>query len=98
LPKSIAGKMTLVFACVVAVWALSASSAYAEHGEGHGRGGDRHEEHGRGGWRGGHDRYRGGYGGGYGYGYAQPVYVPPPVYMPPVQSPGISLILPLNFR
>jgi hypothetical protein len=24
--------------------------------------------------------------------------VPPPVYMPPVQSPGISLILPLNFR
>ena len=49
----------------------------------------------------------GGYGGGYNgyqqpmqqpYGYAQPVYVPPPVqYMPP-QSPGINLVVPLNFR
>lgn len=47
----------------------------------------------------------GGYGGGYrlpvapqGYGYAQPVYVPPPVqYMPP-PSPGINLVVPLNFR
>jgi len=28
--------------------------------------------------------------------YAQPVYVPPPVYYAPRQSPGISFFLPLD--
>lgn len=32
------------------------------------------------------------------YFYSQPVYLPPPVYVEPQQSPGISLFLPLNFR
>jgi len=32
------------------------------------------------------------------YAYAQPVYVPPTVYIQPQQSPGISLFLPLEFR
>jgi hypothetical protein len=69
---------------------------------------DRHE----GGWRGGDrddwDRHRG-YGNGYRvyqqpmypqqpYGYAQPVYVPPPVQYLPPPSPGINLVVPLNFR
>jgi hypothetical protein len=30
--------------------------------------------------------------------YSQPVYVPPPVYYAPQQSPGISLFFPLDFR
>jgi len=32
------------------------------------------------------------------YLYAQPVYVPPPVYYAPRQSPGISLFFPLDLR
>lgn len=32
------------------------------------------------------------------YNYAQPVYIPPPVYYEPQQSPGISLFFPLDFR
>jgi hypothetical protein len=32
------------------------------------------------------------------YNYAQPVYVPPPVYYEPQQSPGITLFFPLDFR
>jgi hypothetical protein len=32
------------------------------------------------------------------YNYAQPVYVPPPVYYGPRQSPGISLFFPLNLH
>jgi hypothetical protein len=32
------------------------------------------------------------------YNYAQPVYVPPPVYYEPRQSPGISLFFPLNLH
>ena len=32
------------------------------------------------------------------YLYSQPVYVPPPVYYAPRQSPGISLFFPLDLR
>lgn len=32
------------------------------------------------------------------YYYAEPVYVPPPVYYEPRQSPGISLFFPLDLR
>jgi hypothetical protein len=32
------------------------------------------------------------------YYYAEPVYVPPPVYYAPQQSPGVSIFLPLNIR
>jgi hypothetical protein len=35
---------------------------------------------------------------GHPYVYAQPVYVPPTVYVEPQQSPGISLFLPIYFR
>jgi hypothetical protein len=30
--------------------------------------------------------------------YSRPVYVPPPVYYAPQQSPGISFFFPLDFR
>ncbi len=91
--KSTAGKIVTAFALTLAIGVLFMPPALAEHGNGHDRGGGRrdggwHDHHGHGGWR----------GGGYGYGYAQPVYVPPPVYAYPPQSPGISLVLPLNFR
>jgi len=86
----------LVFASVIGV--LSISPALADHDNGHGRG-NRGGNHGHQEWRGDHDGYRG-YRPGYQqpYNYAQPVYVPPPVYYTPQQSPGISLFLPLNLR
>jgi hypothetical protein len=75
---------------------LSISPAFADrdHDRGHdARGG---HDHGRRGDRDWHDR---GWHGDVGvYGYAQPVYVPPPVYVQPYQSPGISLILPIHIR
>lgn len=101
-PKPSIGKIATACAFMLAIGCFSISPAFAEHGEGHGRGGERHGEHGHGGWRGGHGGgygYRNGYGGyGNGYGYAQPVYIPPPVYAPPMISPGINLVFPLNFR
>ncbi|WP_347986463.1 hypothetical protein [Methylomonas sp. AM2-LC] len=94
-PLSITTKQLTIITIVITVSCLSIPAAFAEHGHEHGH--ERGEEHGN--WNG---RGRGGnaygYGNGYGYGYAQPVYAPPPVYMVPPQSPGINLILPLNFR
>ncbi|ESS73044.1 hypothetical protein MGMO_37c00050 [Methyloglobulus morosus KoM1] len=103
-------KVLIVLAVASAISVLSISSALADHGNGHGRG-NRHNNHGGNqGWRGDHDgyRYQPGYrqqpyGYGYGnrqpyYNYAQPVYVPPPVYYGPMQSPGVSLFFPLNIR
>ncbi|WP_347989346.1 hypothetical protein [Methylomonas sp. AM2-LC] len=111
--KSTGSKFIMGFIIASTLSMLPMSSAFAdrddwgEHDRG-GRGGDRD------GWRGGeHERwehrreYGNGYGGypqpayvqPYGYGYApQPIYVPPPVQYLPPQSPGINLILPLNFR
>ena len=45
-----------------------------------------------------HDYRREGRPGYYPYMYAQPVYVPPPVYYPPMPSPGISLFFPIELR
>ena len=83
-----------------AINVLSLSPALADRDDGYGRGyrdgGRGHQE-----WR-GNEGYRPGYGG-YPpaylqpYGYAQPVRTPQPVYYPPQQSPGITLVLPLNF-
>ena len=89
-------KLLIALIFSTAISALSISPAFADR-EGHGWGG---------GGRGDHQEWRGNGGGGYGrryqqlqpYGYAQPVYVPPPVYYPRQQSPGISLFLPLNLR
>jgi hypothetical protein len=78
-----------------AISVSTSSPAFADRDNGHGRfnqGGERHQE------------WRGGYGNNYGYGrgyrpiYRQPVYVPPPVYFPPSQSPGINLFLPFNLH
>jgi len=96
--------MALAFASAISI--LPISSAFADDDGGHGRGGDQHEGYGRGdregyGYRPGYQQpYGYGYRPGYQqpYGYAQPVYVPPPVYYPPQQSPGINLFLPLDLR
>lgn len=98
----------LFLAGSVSVLCMSTASADRDDGPGWGNWG------GHQGWRGGGDDYyehrRGYYGYGYGgygrylppypapYGYAQPVYVPPPVYYPPLPSPGISLFFPLNIH
>ena len=100
-------KVVVGFVVASAISVLSLSPALADRDDGYGRGyrdGDRgHQEwHGNEGYRPGYDGYRHGYGGyphayPQPYGYAQPVRVPPPVYYPPQQSPGITLVLPLNF-
>ena len=93
--------MALAFASVIGGLSIS-SSALAEDDGGHGwqqnRKADKDhrkfEKHGG----------REGYGYGYRpvyqrpYNYAQPVYIPPPVYYEPRQSPGINLFFPLDFR
>ena len=99
--KTKVGKIAMTLVWIAVLGGLSVPAAYADrdhdNGRGGGHGGGRgHGDH-DGGWRGGYRGY-GGYGNGYGYGYAQPVYVPPPIYTVPMQSPGINLILPLNFR
>jgi len=92
----------LIFASAISV--LSISSAFADRDNGHGLG-NRGDNRGHQEWRGDHDDdgygyRRGEYRPGYQqpYTYAQPVYVPPPVYYAPQQSPGISLFFPLKLR
>ncbi len=93
--RSIANKVLigLIFASLIGF--LSPSTAFADRDKGHRRG---HQGYyGKHNSRGKHNNNRG-YRSGYNYNYAQPVYVPPPVYYAPQQSPGINLFLPLNFR
>jgi hypothetical protein len=88
---------TLIFASLISVFSIS--SALAERGEGHGRG-NRGEWHHHQEWRGNHEdygRYQPRYQQPY-FNYAQPVFVPPPVYYAPQQSPGINLFFPLNLH
>ena len=89
--KFIRSKVVIGLILASAISLSSLSPALADHGNGHGwdnRGGNRGHQQ----WRGDRDGY-GGYRPIYrqSYSYAQPVYVPPPVYYPPQQSPGISL-------
>jgi len=49
-------------------------------------------------WREQHRDDRGQYGNYRTYRQPQPVYLPPPVYYAPPQSPGISLFFPLDLR
>ena len=87
--------MALAMASVIS--GLSISPAFADKNDGHDKG-DQHGNRGHAGQRSDHD--------GNGHrpdhrrpnGYAQPVYVPPPVYYEPQQSPGISLFFPLDLR
>ncbi len=101
-------KLLIALIFSAAISALSISPAFADRDDDHGWSGGRGYDRGHQEWRGDGDRDRDrggyGYGGGYQpryqqpYGYAQPVYVPPPVYYLPQQSPGINLFVPLNFR
>ena len=74
--------------------AASAADRGNDHGNGRG-----HDDHGP---RESRDHHHDDYGRRFDHGgayhYAQPVYVPPPVYYEPQQSPGISLFLPLDIR
>lgn len=96
--------IALAFASLIS--GLSISPAFADKHDGHDNGNRHGNKHGQREWRGDRDGYRDGYRGGYYYRpeyrqpyiYAQPVYVPPPVYYEPQQSPGISLFFPLDLR
>ena len=89
--SSSGGKFVIALALASATVGLSISPAFADNDD-HGRNGRDHrrDDHRRGEWY--HPEYR------HPYVYAQPVYVPPPVYYAPRQSPGISLFFPLDFR
>lgn len=98
---SIGRKVSIAAAVALVLAGLLAAPAFADRGEGHDRG--RHYgDHGQRHWRG----ERGGRDDDYAYRpmgrppyrHAQPVYVPPPVYDAPQQSPGISLFFPLDLR
>jgi uncharacterized membrane protein len=96
---AIGGKAITTLTLALAITVLPVSSAFADREHG----GEHHEDHDRrggygGGYRGGYGYGYGGYGGYGGYTYAQPVYAPPPVYYPPVASPGIGIMFPLNIQ
>jgi hypothetical protein len=89
--------LTATWAAAMAVLALSPPLFARDYDQG-GRGG-RNAEHSQRDWRANdarNQRYRHTYR--RPYAYAQPVYVPPPVYYEPRQSPGISLFFPLDLR
>ncbi len=89
--------MTLASASLAGSFLMSAAFAEQDNGHsrdgGHGNYGQRQDERGhRHDDRGQRHEYR------RPYNYEQPVYVPPPVYYEPRQSPGISLFFPLDLR
>ena len=94
-------KVALALAFASLISGLSISPAVAARDGEHDRG-DRQGDHGQRAWHGHRENY--GYRPEYRpeyrrpYNYEQPVYVPPPVYYEPRQSPGISLFLPLDLR
>lgn len=94
-------KVAMVLAFTSLVSGLSMSPAFAARDGEHDRG-DRQGDHGQRAWHGNRENY--GYRPQYRpeyrrpYNYEQPVYVPPPVYYEPRQSPGISLFFPLDLR
>jgi len=98
-------KVAMALAIATLIGGASISPAFAQRGNEYGRGapgGDhgQHAWHGnRHGYQSGYQpEYRPGYRPGPYYQYAEPIYVPPPVYYEPRQSPGISLFFPLDLR
>ncbi|WP_035052228.1 hypothetical protein [Andreprevotia chitinilytica] len=97
-------KVVMALAIASMFSGLSVSTAFADDGrDWHDRQGDHgqrqwHGNYNQRHWRG--DREGDGYRQEYRhpYTYAQPVYVPPPDYYEPRQSPGISLFFPLDLR
>jgi hypothetical protein len=86
--------LALAFALVISAMAMAPALAddhdnrQGNWNNGRGNGGYHGERHGYHGERHG---YRPGY-------YGQPIYAPPPVYYPPVPSPGINLVFPIHIR
>lgn len=86
---------------LLGVGGLSVGSAFGDpqgnqgHNGGEGRHGgyrNQHDNHGHRGYRRDEHHHD------YPYMYAQPVYVPPPVYYPPMPTPGINLFFPIELR
>jgi hypothetical protein len=88
--------MTLVVASMLG--SLYVAPAFAERDNNHARQDNRHGDQGRRQWSGNRENYP--YRPVYRrpYSYAQPVYVPPPMYYEPRQSPGVSFFFPLDLR
>jgi hypothetical protein len=89
----------MVLALASLISGLSIAPAVAARDNGYDRGDRRHGDHNQQrAWRG--DRGDYGYRPEYRrpYNYEQPVYVPPPVYYEPRQSPGINFFFPLDLR
>jgi hypothetical protein len=99
--KSTGAKIAVALALASLISSMSISPVYAAKDDGHKRAAqrgahgqrDHHEVRERNEYR---PQYRPQYR--RPYNYAQPVYVPPPVYYEPRQSPGISLFFPLDLR
>jgi hypothetical protein len=97
---SIARNAALAITLVTALGSFSITPAFADNRDKH----YQNKQHsnqanqGRRGWHGEREAYtyRPNYR--HQYSYAQPVYVPPPIYYEPRQSPGVSLFFPLDFR
>ena len=92
-------KFMMAFAFASLISGLSISTALADRDDGHGRADQRDARNQRGQHADRHDnRNRAQYRRSYNYDYGQPVYVPPPVYYEPQQSPGINLFFPFDRR
>jgi hypothetical protein len=98
--RSRTGRIAVLLALATLATGLPVRAAFADHddenrgnyqgnGQGHGNGN-------------GHRNSRGRYHRGHSYavrpGYGYPVYAPPPVYYPPVVSPGITLFFPIEIH
>jgi len=101
--KPALGLTLLVLASAISVLAITPALA-DDHDN---RQGNWDNGRGNGHGHGHHHGQQGYYGGGYGYQqpyYRPPVqtrsyiYAPPPVYYPPVISPGLNLVFPINIR
>lgn len=103
-------KVAMALSLASLIGGMSISPALAEGDNGHGRSDPDGDRGGQREWHGnrpGHG-YQAGYQPEYRpeyrpqhvqhYHYAQPVFVPPPVYYEPRQSPGISFFFPLDLR
>lgn len=95
--RSTGRKVVVALAFASLLSGLSIPSAFADRNDNQGRGG-RHSDHGQRGHHEGHG-YRNEHRRDYSYEQRsdeRPVYVPPPVYYEPRQSPGISFFFPLD--
>ena len=97
-PGSTTRRVMMALASVAVLGVVCVSPALAERDNHRDRHDNRRGANNQREWRGNHWVYGGRPLYRHPYAYAQPVYVPPPVYYEPRQSPGISLFFPLDMR